>query len=161
MSLPCIKPMQPFHQALAPPPLVSSPPPHSVLPLARTVSSSSGYSASLTHRRRDEHPGPTGCQRRLSRHPPLGPPRSSFQHQQYLFSVCFPYRIRCPVICQSRRRVCLGCPQLPSLGWEFTSKMISASATTVNESDWFLSALRGSSPRSRGILLQDILVLLR
>uniref|UniRef100_A0A3Q1K258 G-protein coupled receptors family 3 profile domain-containing protein n=1 Tax=Anabas testudineus TaxID=64144 RepID=A0A3Q1K258_ANATE len=59
--------MQPFHRAVlslsshSPPSLISSPPPHSVLPLARTASSSStgsGFSASLTGW---EMFLPTGC----------------------------------------------------------------------------------------------------
>lgn len=149
MSLSCIKPMQPLHQAVVS--LSSSAP-----PLLRFLSSSTFSAPSCAHgeqqqqqqrlRRFSDAPSETSIPvpqavKAHSRHPPLGPLRSSFQHQFYFVLVCFPYCYF--VIYHIRRCVWLRCPQLPPLAWEFTSEVISVSATTVKESDLFLSTLTG------------------
>lgn len=161
MSLPCIKPMQPFHRAVlslsshSPPSLISSPPPHSVLPLARTASSSSstgsGFSASLTHNRRLA--SRSHCQDRLSRHLPLGPLWSSFQHQLHLFLVCFLVSARCTVADPVPALRLAGMPTDAHISWlgiYFGGDFVSA--PTVNE--WFNSCfhLRGLSPCLRASL---------
>lgn len=121
MSLPRIKPMQPFHQAVVS--LSSSPPSFPLLllllhiqcSLLRARWAAAAASALLWRTVGDEHPSPTGCQGRLSRHLPVGLLRPSFRYQIRLDLICLPYRVPRLVIRQIRRCVWPGCPQLPSL----------------------------------------------
>lgn len=127
--------MQPSHHAAVypshPPPLpflVSSSPPHSVLPLARTVSSSSGsskgFSASLTHHRRGDSQSHRLSTQTLSTSPPQTSAVKLSASALFVFSLFPPISLPYLDICPPERRIWWGCPQLASLGWEFTSELI-------------------------------------
>lgn len=126
-----------------------------MLPLVRTVSSSSSLGASLTHHRRRASQSHRLSRRTLSTTPPLPP-----QDQAFNISSIFFYSVFCiPLISfkigQIRHCVWLGCPQLPHLAWEFTSEVISVSQPQQlsRKVNYFYLHVRG--------IHLDILVLLR